>query len=113
MTEFGEEKSDSDEDGPSELERELAKAHPEDKPAPLFARKDPPAPLRLEEPKEPKDIDASVTTIQGEESVMSNGERAPYETEANGEPVVGDLLKIQFVEHQVVPTILVSAIPPL
>jgi SIT4-associating protein SAP185/190 len=113
MTEFGEEKSDSDEDGPSELERELAKAHPEDKPAPLFARKDPPAPLRLEERVEPKDIDASVTTIQGEESVMSNGERAPYETEANGEPVVGDLLKIQFVEHQVVPTILVSAIPPL
>lgn len=111
MTEFGEEKSDSDEDGPSELERELAKAHPEDKPAPLFARKEPPAPLRLEDPEEQKDIDASVTTIQGEESVMSNGERAPYETEANGEPVVGDLLKIQFVEHQVVPTILVSADP--
>ena len=111
MTEFGEEKSDSDEDGPSELERELAKAHPEDKPAPLFARKEPPAPLRLEDPEETKDIDSSVTTIQGEESIMSNGERAPYETEANGEPVVGDLLKIQFVEHQVVPTILVSTLP--
>ena len=108
MTEFGEEPSDSDDDGPSELEKELAKAHPEDKPAPLFARKEPPAPLKIEPPDEPKDIDASVTTIQGEESVMSNGERAPYETEADGNPVVGDLLKIQFVEHQVVPTILVS-----
>jgi SIT4-associating protein SAP185/190 len=108
MTEFGEEKSDSDDDGPSELERELARGHPEDKPAPLFARKEPPAPLNIEKEAEPKDIDASVTTIQGEESVMSNGERAPYETEADGSPVVGDLLKIQFVEHQVVPTILVS-----
>ena len=108
MTEFGEEKSDSDDDGPSELERELARAHPEDKPAPLFARKEPPAPLNIEKEAESKDIDASVTTIQGDESVMSNGERAPYETEADGNPVVGDLLKIQFVEHQVVPTILVS-----
>jgi SIT4-associating protein SAP185/190 len=108
MTEFGEEPSDSDDDGPSELEKELAKAHPEDKPAPLFARKEPPAPLKIEQTEEPRDIDASVTTIQGEESVMSNGERAPYETEADGNPVVGDLLKIQFVEHQVVPTILVS-----
>ena len=111
MTEFGEEPVDSDDDGPSELEKELAKAHPEDKPAPLFARKEPPAPLKFEQTEEPKDIDASVTTIQGEESVMSNGERAPYETEADGNPVVGDLLKIQFVEHQVVPTILVSTHP--
>lgn len=109
MTEFGEEKSDSDEDGPTELEKELARSHPEDKPAPLFARKDPPAPLNIEKTEEPKDIDASVTTIQGAESVMSNGERAPFETETDGSPVVGDLLKIQFVEHEVVPTILVSA----
>lgn len=111
MTEFGEEPSDSDDDGPSELEKELAKAHPEDKPAPLFARKDAPAPLKLEQTEEPKDIDASVTTIQGEESMLSNGERAPYETEEDGKPVVGDLLKMQFVEHQVVPTILVSTCP--
>jgi SIT4-associating protein SAP185/190 len=29
-------------------------------------------------------------------------------TEASGAPVVGDYLKMQFVEHKVVPTILVS-----
>jgi hypothetical protein len=41
---------------------------------------------------------------------LSNGERAPYDTELDGSPVVGDLLKIKFVEHQVVPTILVSVL---
>ena len=104
MTEFGEEPTDSDEDGPSELEKELAR--PEDKPAPLFARKEPPSPIKVEQPSE--DIDQSIATIQGEQATMANGERAPYETEADGSPVVGDLLKIQFVEHQVVPTVLVS-----
>ena len=115
MTEFGEEREDSDEDASSELEKELARAHAEDKPAPLFARKEAPAPLRIEpDPKEQPsddqhDIEQSIATIQGENSTMSNGERAPYETEMDGSPVVGDLLKIQFVEHQVVPTILVSS----
>ena len=31
-----------------------------------------------------------------------------FESEADGSPVVGDLLKMKFVEHHVVPTILVS-----
>ena len=111
MTEFGEEPTDSDssDDGPSELEKQLAR--PEDKPAPLFARKDPPPPIEVvplhgvegESPEEKKEIDDSIATIQGE---MLPTERPPYETEADGSPVVGDLLKIRFVEHQVVPTIL-------
>lgn len=113
MTEFGEERADSDEDGPSELEKELAK-HPEDKPAPLFAKKEPTAPDAVDPVQGAKspsdesggDIDQSTATIQGEQSAASNGERPAYETEADGKPVVGDMLKIKFVECQVVPTIL-------
>ena len=110
MTEFGEDPIDSDEDGPSDLEKELARSA--DKPAPLFAKKEPPAPITIEQTEEPQDIDQSIATIQGEEaSTLPNGERAPYETETDGRPVVGDMLKIQFVAHQVVPTILVSLTP--
>ena len=57
---------------------------------------------------EQQDIDQSVATIQGEQSTLSNGDRKEYNTESDGSPVIGDMLKIQFVEHQVVPTILVS-----
>jgi hypothetical protein len=32
----------------------------------------------------------------------------PYEPDVDGTPVIGDLLKMKFVEHRVVPTILVS-----
>ncbi len=113
MTEFGEEPQDSDDDDKlTELERELANANAVDKPAPLFSRKESLEPSRNEPSVEERalddsqDIDQSVATIQGE---PADGERAPYETEADGKPVVGDLLKMQFVEHQVVPTILVSA----
>ena len=117
MTEFGEEPTElSDEDGPTELERELAREV--DRPAPLFARKEAPAPDAVdpiqgasaqEDPAEEQDVDQSIATIQGEEApAQVNGERAPYDTEADGSPVVGDLLKIRFVEHHVVPTILVS-----
>jgi SIT4-associating protein SAP185/190 len=31
----------------------------------------------------------------------------PYEPDVDGTPVIGDLLKMKFVEHRVVPTILV------
>lgn len=116
MTEFGEEPVDVDEDGPTELEKELAKEV--DRPAPLFARKEP-APDTVDpiqgasgqsDSEEQTDVDQSIATIQGEEAPLSNGERQAYETEADGNPVVGDLLKIRFVEHHVVPTILVSRI---
>ena len=115
MTEFGEEREESDDDEKlTELERELAAANAADKPAPLFSKKEAPEPLRIEPAAEEQasedlqDIDNSIATIQGEQSQISNGERAPYETEADDSPVIGDLLKIKFVEHQVVPTILVG-----
>lgn len=117
MTEFGEEPDDADDDVQSELEKELARSA--EKPAPLFARKNPPAPDEIDpiygsrspDEQQESDVDRSVATIQGDASteqqdVSVNGERYPYETEADGSPVVGDLLKIQFVEHSVVPTIL-------
>ncbi|WPG97743.1 Hypothetical protein R9X50_00052400 [Acrodontium crateriforme] len=90
----------------NELETDIA-GHPEDKPAPLFARKaatDATESIKSES-EDQTEVEQSVATIQGEE-IQPNGERADYETEADGSPVVGDLLKIQFVEHQVVPTIL-------
>ncbi|KAF7186134.1 Extragenic suppressor of kinetochore protein 1 [Pseudocercospora fuligena] len=99
-------------EGPSELERALAR--PEDKPAPLNFSKKEPAPSQ-ETPQTPsqhesessQDLGQSTATLQAQEaSSLPNGERPAYDTEADGTPVVGDLLKIQFVEHQVVPTIL-------
>ncbi|KAK6396316.1 hypothetical protein LTR65_009399 [Meristemomyces frigidus] len=128
MSEFGEEPSSlySPEDGPTELELELA--HAAEKPAPLFARKEAPAaddvdPLHgtpndsppASEEGEAEDVERSQATIQGPEDGDGApngdggqlGERLPYETEADGStPVVGDYLKMQFVEHRVVPTIL-------
>lgn len=112
MTEYGEDPIENDDDGPSELERELAK-HSADTPAPLFAPRQSSLGAPPSANEESDDIDQSIATIQGEQPNAPNGERAPYETEADGSPVVGDLLKIQFVEHQVVPTILVSPDRPI
>jgi SIT4-associating protein SAP185/190 len=113
MTEFGEESIDNyDDDGPTELERELAKA---ERPAPLFARKETPASDDLDpvhgarSPDEIEEVEQSVATLQGDSATLPNGERPPFDTESDGSPVVGDLLKIRFVEHHVVPTILVSS----
>ncbi|KAK4959653.1 sporulation-induced protein [Elasticomyces elasticus] len=88
--------------------------HPEDKPAPLFARKDTKeqngddlqmGPVNEEDEDE---LERSSMTIHGEQTgyEMSPDARPPYEEDVDGGPVVGDFLKMQFVEHQVVPTIL-------
>ena len=94
--------------------------HPEDKPPPLFAN-------RVDQPSEetPKQGDAetgggdsqiTIDTTHGEEGdtsrsvLMSGGEQsfAPqFEYDVDGQPMVGDFLKMMFVEHRVVPTILV------
>ncbi|KAF2720350.1 SAPS-domain-containing protein [Polychaeton citri CBS 116435] len=111
MTEFGEE-SPSPNDSGDELERELAKA---ERPAPLFASKKSPPGNGADKADDPwaeesqAGIDQSTATLQADE--ISAGQRLDsdrklYEVEANGSPVVGDWLKIQFVDHQVVPTIL-------
>ncbi|PIA94123.1 SIT4-associating protein [Cercospora beticola] len=108
MSEFGEEPEEDKDDAPSELERELARAA--EKPAPLFVNKTPAASQNEPTPsnsESSQDIEQSTATLHARApSTLSNGERAPYDTELDGSPVVGDLLKIKFVEHQVVPTIL-------
>ncbi|MCJ1476601.1 hypothetical protein MMC13_005267 [Lambiella insularis] len=95
--------------------------HPDDKPAPLFAER-PEESLILHEaapnPSEPAaDGSGSQDTIDttlGEEGdsarspVPENDQSfAPHiESDVDGQPIVGDFLKMMFVEHQVVPTIL-------
>jgi SIT4-associating protein SAP185/190 len=92
--------------------------HAEDTPAPLFAA--PSAPPR-EEAISPKTVGGersgiSIDTTLGEggdssqSAIMSGNEQLfePHiETDIDGMPVVGDYLKVMFVENRVVPTILV------
>lgn len=94
--------------------------HPEDKPAPLFAKK-------ATQPDEDSDALANAATGDSEttdlteaprtdesesnQAVLNNNEEpyhSAYVVDIDGSPVVGDLLKMMFVEHRVVPTILVS-----
>ena len=112
----------SDPTGPRELS-----PHPEDKPAPLFASvldKAPTsddAPRALETNVDENQGAESINTSQGEEDdnsrsmLMSRNEQnlvPQFEYDVDGQPMVGDFLKIMFVEHQVVPTILVSLLKP-
>lgn len=93
--------------------------HPEDKPAPLFAKK---APHASPEDEAAVPSSASETTELTEtaraddtesNSALANNDDSlpsPYVVDIDGSPVVGDLLKMQFVEHHVVPTILVGSV---
>lgn len=86
--------------------------HTDDKPAPLFAkRSDPektPTPASPEPPSSPRQVeDVSMTDVLESEASM---QQSPVIKRSDDyppqEPVVGDYLKMQFVEHNVVPTIL-------
>ena len=88
--------------------------HPEDKPAPLLVRK---SAIETSESQPPDSniSSESLDTTMGEAGdssnsvMMSNTEdQQPSSSEEPTAPVVGDFLKMQFVEHKVVPTILVS-----
>lgn len=97
--------------------------HPDDKPAPLFAGRSEHARL-AEDPLKPSVVEASgghsqetIDTTHGEEGdsnrsiLMSGNEESfppHFQYDVDGQPIVGDFLKMMFVEHQVVPTILVS-----
>lgn len=87
--------------------------HPEDKPAPLFASKDPsktPTPSSPEPPTSPLSTKSGQhlsqlegnSTQQAEDSTMQGDDSVVTDEQ----PVVGDHLKIMFVENRVVPTIL-------
>ncbi|MCJ1391106.1 hypothetical protein MMC18_003968 [Xylographa bjoerkii] len=95
--------------------------HPDDKPAPLFASRSDDVSITAEPqsnpPEEPAGASGSQDTIDttlGEEGdsarspIADNDQSfAPHiENDVDGQPIVGDFLKMMFVEHQVVPTIL-------
>jgi SIT4-associating protein SAP185/190 len=96
--------------------------HPDDKPAPLFASRvqDPSSDDTLrpaEDSFEGGNGERTLDTTHAEEgdsnrSVLLSGNDqsfAPqFEYDVDGQPMVGDFLKMMFVEHRVVPTILVS-----
>ena len=95
--------------------------HPEDKPPPLFAsRVDQPSDAVVKEGDDEDggrgDSQHTVETTQGEEGdssrsvLMSGNDQSfspQFEYDVDGQPMVGDFLKMMFVEHHVVPTILV------
>lgn len=97
--------------------------HPDDKPQPLFAnRSDKPSSDHAARPDD-QDMaggNTSQETIDsafGEEgdsirSVLMSGNDQDFlphiENDVDGQPIVGDFLKMMFVEHKVVPTILVG-----
>lgn len=96
--------------------------HPDDKPAPLFASRPNPPPS-LDDVSKPAEESSGVnsqdtiSTLQGEEGdstrsvILSGNDQSfvsDFEVDIDGQPMVGDFLKIMFVEHHVVPTILVS-----
>ncbi|KAF9741099.1 hypothetical protein PMIN04_006719 [Paraphaeosphaeria minitans] len=100
-------------------EKELS-PHPEDKPAPLFSGKN--KDTDAAETSKPDAARFTTSAAESEESevtpidessetrsVLFGGVEAQYapqyEVDVDGSPVVGDLLKIQFVEDKVVPTI--------
>jgi SIT4-associating protein SAP185/190 len=96
----------------------------DDKPAPLFYGKRSESPekldLRCAEGSASTDDQTPAASVEtnhtGEGQTASlnhtseDDDVAPYELDVDGQPVVGDLLKMKFVEHHVVPTILVSGI---
>jgi SIT4-associating protein SAP185/190 len=91
--------------------------HPEDKPAPLFVKKSEPSEESTSTANIPEQNTSSETldTTMGEAGDSSNsvmmGNTDDHQQSMMEEaitPVVGDFLKMQFVEHKVVPTILVS-----
>lgn len=88
-------------------------------PAPLFASRphSPGTDAPAEHNVEMADADQASTFSQGptlvessEQSLAGGHDLPPIERDDDGSPVVGDLLKIKFVEHKVVPTILVCAL---
>lgn len=107
MTEFGEDSGHhfDDDDGPSELEKELAKA---DRPAPLFSSKSPEKKPLPTDTDDTHDIEQSTATLQPDDTSRLDDEKNASQSQTSDAPVVGDLLKLSFVDNQVVPTILVS-----
>lgn len=99
--------------------------HPDDEPAPLFAARSEQITHQDEPTSKPSEREIgggnsqeTIDTTLGEEgdsvrSILLSGNEQDFEphieSDIDGQPVVGDFLKMMFVEHRVVPTILVSS----
>lgn len=108
---------------PDSVEPGSLSPHPDDKPAPLFAaRSDKRSSNELHSaPKSENELQASnsqdtIDTTLAQEgdsdrSALMTTTDQPFqpriENDVDGRPIVGDYLKMMFVEHEVVPTILV------
>ncbi|OJD16400.1 hypothetical protein AJ78_03430 [Emergomyces pasteurianus Ep9510] len=105
--------------GGHELDSSLS-PHPDDTPAPLFATKgSQPQPENQPAGQEGNEATAGTGTTFGNNGAMGSltpsitmddvGENVAHphiQIDTDGQPVVGDYLKIMFVEHKVIPTIL-------
>lgn len=91
---------------------EMVSAQPEDVPAPLFASKEQQMESASQSADQTEGTSAVTEPAQDTEQTDDGGAEDPAEQyvqyDTDGRPVVGDYLKIMFVEHKVVPTILVS-----
>lgn len=104
-------------ENPSESDRVMS-PHPEDTPAPLFSAPQAPESGVQRPPESPKKPETGASENEAKDDGAEPKDSSAPEASAEGqgkaettgsvEPVVGDLLKMQFVEHRVVPTILVS-----
>lgn len=90
---------------PDAKDQESVSAQPEDVPAPLFASKEQPA----ESTSQPADAEPTQEAEAANDGGTEDAAEQYIQYDTDGRPVVGDYLKIQFVENKVVPTILVSA----
>ncbi|KAG9251661.1 SIT4 phosphatase-associated protein-domain-containing protein [Emericellopsis atlantica] len=81
--------------------------HPEDTPAPLFSAPSAPGSGAAKPPQ--TSGNATEDTQNDQSATLPVDEQDEKTAPASTEPVVGDFLKMQFVDHNVVPTILVRA----
>lgn len=120
-TQIAESKAALGEESENPLHLDRMSPHPEDKPAPLFSRSNEAASAQdsasidsSAEPvaKGPVEDDTVIHDNTADGSViMTAAEEPEVADDSSLTPVVGDYLKQQFVEHQVVPTIIVSVQP--
>lgn len=106
-----ENEAQGDQQKPEQDNQEPVTSLSQDVPAPLFSKEQ--ASESNSAPADKSEEASSVTAQAEETSVLNDGgdedsAEQYIQLDTDGRPVVGDYLKIQFVENKVVPTILVS-----
>lgn len=94
-----------------EKDPQVVSGQPEDVPAPLFASKEQTTESTTQPSEQNEGAPAATEPTEGSGPTNDGGAEDPAEQyiqyDPDGRPVVGDYLKIMFVENKVVPTILV------